>query len=151
MSSSDNQLDAKILRFFRFLEKSVDRYELPRDMLERFGIDFTKYTTEKNKKERLDWVGTVLPLTVQSSPSLAQSILLVRSFYEHMEASDRAQVLDESIVPMLRQFAAGITAVADVLEENKTDVCDDMRTMGGYLTMFTEGYLKKAVDTAEQQ
>lgn len=136
-----NTVDAKLCRFFKFLENAAARYSVPEGILKATHLDAGAML--KDKKARAQFLEVTLPMVVNSSPENAERILAIRGLFESMSVEERDIMIDEKILPLLRDLASNINAALEFVEGNKQQVNSDLRTLGAYFTMFTESYLSK--------
>ena len=139
--SQDNSVDAKLCRFFKFIETAVERYALPQMVVQGLGLD--PQVMLKDKKARQQFLEVSLPMVVNSSQDNAERILAIRGFFEKMSPADRENMIENEFLPLMREFVQKANDALAFLESNKHQINSDMRTLGAYLTMFTESYLKQ--------
>lgn len=142
-------IDAKLVRFFQFIEKAAERYCVPKSVLSSMGLDTEEML--KSQKARTMFLEASLPLFIQSSPDVAARVCALRDCFEHMSEKDREAVIENDLLPMCRDFAAKVQATLLFLEENKHQLSADMRTLGAYLSMFTESYLDNTRSKRKQR
>lgn len=141
----EHAFDQKVQRFLKFVIAARERYNVPALLFEKTG--FQPEQMLENRDARVKMVTQVLPMIAQSSPDAMHSIMYLRAFFEKMSVEDRDKMIEEDLLPALETHAEKVQTVIKFVKENREQLNSDMRTLGAYLTMFTEGYLKPVVAT----
>ena len=91
-------------------------------------------------------------MLVTHNETNVMTTMVVRSFFEHMNETQRIEFLNSTLAPAVRHYAELFDTVAKFLEtaENSKTISDDMRQIGGYATLFTEQYLKSGPPEKKQ-
>lgn len=134
-------MDQKIVNFLKWFVAVKERYSLPVSLLDQVGLQPETLLEDKEKREKL--YTHILPMVTTSSQAAAEMTILVRSMYEGMGPEDRIKFVQEQMLPLAQDWAKRAQEVAKFIEENQETVATDLRTLGAYMTLFTQGYIKK--------
>lgn len=134
-------LDQKVINFHKFLLRCKGKYNIISDLEKKVGRDIDDLF--QTKGERSEFVTQLLPTILGNWEGVRASTMFARSWYETKEEKERKLDLDE----LKNKIQEAINKLQDFilfLNENEKDVLDDMRTLGGYLTIFTGSYLNQS-------
>lgn len=146
---TDLAFDQKVQRFLKFVIACRERYKVPPALFEQLGFEPEKML--KDEDARIKMITQAMPMILQSSPSMVFGTMYLRSFFETMTVEDRDALIENELLPWLDESVASIQSVIEFIKENKAQMNSDMRTIGAYLTLFTEGYLKFVPDQKKEQ
>lgn len=145
---ADHSFDAKVCRFLKFVVACKERYSIPDVFFESLGV--TPEALLEDREGRAKLITQILPMVLKSSKEMCGMALIVRSFYEQMNATERDALIDEQLLPSLERLSSKLQTAIENVKSSKQQLNSDMRTLGAYLTMFTEGYLKPVPDVKNE-
>jgi len=134
-------MDQKIVNFLKWFVAVKERYSLPASFLNEVGMAPETLLEDKEKREKL--YTQILPMLTTSSQGSVTLTCMLRSLYEDMGPEDRSKFVAENLVPLAKDWARKAQEVVQFIEENQEVVATDLRTLGAYMTLFTQGYIKK--------
>ena len=134
-------LDQKVINFHTFLLRCKTKYNIIQELEKKTDKNINDLF--QTKGERSEFVTQLLPTLLGNWEGIRTCTLLARSWYEIKEEKERKQDLDE-FKKIIEECITKLQNFILFLNDNEKDVLDDMRTLGGYLTIFTGSYLNQS-------
>lgn len=131
-------MDSKVVNFHKFLTGLIDKYELNSFVEIKENLD----QQLKTKEKRLTFVQHILPLMLSNSESIKNICLSGRQFYAQSEPQRHEQIVCAK--QKLHELRLKIDALDEHFEnqENLEAMEQEIYRLCGYITLFTEQYLK---------
>lgn len=131
-------MDGKVVNFHKFLTGLIDKYELNSFVEIKENLD----EQLKTKEKRLTFLQHILPLMLQNSESIKNFCVTGRQFYAQSEPQRHEQILLAK--QKLHELRLKIDALDEHFEnqENIESLEQEIYRFCGYITLFTEQYLK---------
>lgn len=134
-------LDQKVINFHKFLLRCKTKYNIVQELEKKTDKNIDNLF--QTKGERSEFITQLLPTLLGNWEGIRTCTLFARSWYEIKEEKERKKDLDD-LKQIIEECITKLQDFILFLNENEKDVLDDMRTLGGYLTIFTGSYLNQS-------
>ena len=131
----------KAINFSKWIERVVDKYQVPDGMIRQHAVDFA-LSMRVNPEKRTQYTSPLfLAVILDSSPYVKMILESARKMYE-LSSEERAEFVNTTIQDFENLHEDLGKRLAQI-KESPDDLCADLRTLGAYVEIFFGPLLDK--------